>query len=227
MWIAALTTVALAFQPDTAMLRRVYEEGLARREREYGSADPRTAQAARDLGLFLIRAGDSAGARRALARAVAVDEKSLGLADPRTLEDAASLAAVSPPAEARPLLVRAAESPDPSVAGPALSTLAGMRKSAGDRAGAAALYRRALEKAEAADGKDSPIVALLLNARAPLVDPKEALNLLERALQIERQAMGPQSPQVLQTVRALAQLLRKQGREREAAALEARYSIAK
>lgn len=62
----ALTFVALACQPGTAMLRRVYEEGLARREREYGAADPRTTQAARDPGLFLERAGDAAGARRAL-----------------------------------------------------------------------------------------------------------------------------------------------------------------
>ena len=173
MWIA-LTLVALAVQPDMAMLRRLYEENLARREHEYGAADRRTAQAASDLGAFLERAGDKAGARRAWARAVAIDEKAIGAGAPQTLEDVAALAAVSPTAEARPLLERAAESSDPSVAGPALSTLAGMRQAAGDRAGAVALYRRALEKAVAADGKGSPIVMLLLRAIKPLVGPQEA-----------------------------------------------------
>ena len=34
LWIAAAAT-APAFQPDTAMLRRLYEEALDRRQREY------------------------------------------------------------------------------------------------------------------------------------------------------------------------------------------------
>jgi hypothetical protein len=179
MWIV-LAFAALAYQPDAATLRRIYEENLARREREYGAEDLRTAQAARDLGFFLERAGDTTGARRALARVVAIDEKAIGPTASQTLEDDASLATVSPAAEARPLLAHAAESPDPSVAGPALSTLAGMRKAVGDRAGAAELYRRALDKAVEADGKESPIVALLLKALLPLVGPKEAAELQAR-----------------------------------------------
>src|ERR1035441_10242900 len=106
LWIAA-AAAAPAFQPDTAMLRRLYEEALDRRQREYGSADARTAQAERDLGLFLYSAGDKPGARRAMADAVRVDEKALGAAAPQTLEDVAVLASVSPPAEAAPLLRRA------------------------------------------------------------------------------------------------------------------------
>src|SRR5258708_4932337 len=58
--ILALT----AFQPDPQTLRRLYEEGLATRERQYGSTDTRTASAARDLGLYLREwGGDPAGAR--------------------------------------------------------------------------------------------------------------------------------------------------------------------
>src|ERR1035438_3614240 len=140
--------MASAFQPDTAMLRRLYEEALSRRQLEYGAADARTAQAARDLGQFALRVGEKPSARRALAEAVRIDEKAFGPAAPQTLEDVATLASLSPPAAAEPLLRRAVESPDATVAGPALTSLAELRKAAGDRAGAAALYRRALEKAD-------------------------------------------------------------------------------
>ena len=179
------TVVAgFAFQPETAMLRRLYEENLARRQREYGAADARTAQAARDLGLFLNSSGDKVSARRALAEAVRIDEKALGATSPQTLEDVSALAAISPPAEAAPLLRRAAESPDPTIAGPALSSLAAMRKAAGDQAGAAVLLRRALEKAEMVSGKDGAIVALVLNELAMAVPPEEGSALVERALKI-------------------------------------------
>jgi hypothetical protein len=94
------------------------------------------------------------------------------------LEDVAVLASVSPRVEAEPLLRRAAESTDPMVAGPALTSVAEMRKAAGDRAGAAALLRRAVEKAESVDGKDGLTVALILNALSLVVEPKDAIVLL-------------------------------------------------
>jgi hypothetical protein len=45
--------LALALQPDSAMLRQIFEDSLARRQLEFGANDARTAQAGRDLGLFL------------------------------------------------------------------------------------------------------------------------------------------------------------------------------
>ena len=45
--------VLLAMQPDPAALRRLFEENLTRTEKRYGAGDARTAEAARDLGLFL------------------------------------------------------------------------------------------------------------------------------------------------------------------------------
>jgi len=221
-WIAAAGT-APAFQPETAMLRRLYEVALSRRQREYGSADARTAQAARDLGLFLYSAGDKPGARRAMADAVRIDQNAFGAAAPRTLEDVATLASVSPPVEAEPLLRRAAESPDATVAGPALTSLAELRKATGDRAGAAALFRRALEKAEIVDGKDGSTVALVLNMLALVVEPKEGVLLLGRALAIDKAALGPSHPQTLGDVRKLAGLLRQTGRTSEATQLERQF----
>jgi len=222
LWITGAAT-APAFQPETAMPRRPYEEALSRRQQEYGSADARTAQAARDLGLFLYRAGDKPSARRAMADAVRIDEKAFGAAAPETLEDVATLASVSAPADAEPLLRRAIESPDATVAGPALTSLAELRKAAGDRAGAAVMLRRALQKAEVVDGKDGSTVALVLNMLAMVVDPKEGVLLLGRALEIDKAALGPGHPQTLRDVRKLASLLRETGRTSEATQLERQF----
>ena len=206
------------------MLRRLFEEALARREHEFGPSDPRTAQAARDLGLFLERSGDKPAARRALAEALRIDGAAFGESAPQTLEDAAALAAISTAAQAEPLLRRAAESPDPTVAGPALSSLAAIRKASGDRTGAAALLRRAVSQAEAVDGQDAPIVALVLSALAAVAEPAEAMAALRRALEIDRRSLGPRNARTVQDVRSLSALLRQAGRAAEAAALEREYA---
>jgi hypothetical protein len=86
----------LAFQPDGAVVRRVFEEALARRQREFGVGDPRTVQAVRDFGLFLRANGDAAGARRTQAEAVRIDQSSLGAAAPQTLEAAPKNCCYSP-----------------------------------------------------------------------------------------------------------------------------------
>jgi tetratricopeptide (TPR) repeat protein len=187
--------------------------------------DLRTAQAARDLGLFLERASDLPGARKALAEAIRIDEKVLGVTAPETLADVGDLATILPAAQAAPLLARAAESRDPAVAGPALSAWAEICKAAGDRAGAASLLRRAVTKAEAVDGKNGPMVALVLNALAAVAQPEEAIGALGRALEIDRKVLAPQNGQTLQDVRSLAGLLRRSGRATEAAALEHQFAI--
>ncbi|SPE39913.1 Tetratricopeptide TPR_2 repeat protein (fragment) [Candidatus Sulfopaludibacter sp. SbA3] len=196
--------LGLAFQPDAAGVRHVFEDALARREREFGATDPRTAQAARDLGLYLRAHGDASGARRALAQALRIDDVSPGPSAPQTLEDAEALAGVSTPAAAEPLFRRAAESSDPVVAGEALSALGGLRKAAGDLAGAMACFRRALGKAEQADGPEGTPVELLLNI----------------LLTLDRQTLGPRHEQTLSDARRLAGLYRATGRPRDAAALE-------
>jgi hypothetical protein len=207
-------------------LRRLFEQGLARRLQEFGDADARTAQAARDLAEFLERAGDTAAAQRALQETLRIDDKAFGREAPQTLQDAGALAAISPPASAAPLLLRASNSPDPTVAGPALSSLAAIRKAAGDRPGAAVLLRRAVVQAEAVEGKDGPIVALLLNALASVAEPDEAVASLRRALAIDGKIAGPRAARTLQDARELAALLRKTGHAAEAAAVEREFAIA-
>jgi tetratricopeptide (TPR) repeat protein len=190
----------LAFQPDPQMLRRLYEEGLAKRERDYGSADVRTAGAARDLGLYLREwGGDPAGARQALARALAIDEKTLGAMNSQTLADAADLASLSPPSEAEALWERAAAARDSALAARAFSALGELREAAGDWPGATGFYRQSLAMEEAAGGKMAARVAVRLNALALVEDPPAAVPLLERALAIDRRAWGEKHPETATT----------------------------
>jgi tetratricopeptide (TPR) repeat protein len=222
LWIA----VGLhAFQPDPSAMRKLFEDALARRERAYGDADARTAQAGRDLGLFLCRSGDASAARRAMARAIQLDEKALGPDAAQTLEDVLTLASISSRTQAEPLLRRAAESTDPIVAGPALTSLAEMRRQAGDLASAAALLRRALGKAEAADEPNGLTVALVLEALAQVTPTKDAVPLLERAISIDAARLGPENASTIRDVRALSSLLRATGRPEEAVKLERQFKI--
>ena len=197
-----------AFQPDPAAMRKLFEDALARRVKAYGEADARTAQAARDLGLFLCRSADMPAARRAMTRAIQLDEKALGLSAAETLEDVATLASISPRADAEPLFRRAAESPDPIVAGQSLTSLAEIRKAAGDLRSATDLLRRALEKAEGAGGPDGLTTALVLKLLAQVVPVKDAIPLLQRAVAIEEAKLGPRNPQTIQDSRRLADVIR-------------------
>ena len=74
-----LTCIALLlWQPDRAMLGKLYEEALERKKQQYGASDTRTMQAARDLGLFLSKHGAAEGARKVFAEVVRLDESTLG-----------------------------------------------------------------------------------------------------------------------------------------------------
>jgi tetratricopeptide (TPR) repeat protein len=208
--------VALAFQPEPAMLRRLFEEALAQREKQYGASDARTAQAARDLGLFLARQGETNGARAALTEAVRIDETVFGASAPQTLADVADLAGVSPRVEAEPLWLRAAEAADPGMAARAFAASGDLRSQAGDRGGAAGFYRRALAKQEIASGPDSEPVAQRLSALALTVEYKDGIPLLQRALAIDRSKLGVRHPQTATTEANLAGLLVHVGRYEEA-----------
>jgi tetratricopeptide (TPR) repeat protein len=196
-----------ALQPDPAAIRRLFEENLARQEKQHGADDERTAGAARDLGLFLKTERDLSGARAALAHALRADEKIYGPAARQTLADAAELAEVSPPAEAEPLWRRAAESADPELASRALAAVGELHVAARDRDGAVDLFRRALAQQEAATGKDSAKVAVRLNSLAVLVELKEGIAMLERAVAIDRRVLGPRHPETSTTEANLAGLL--------------------
>lgn len=217
--------VLLAMQPDPAAILRLFEQNVARNETQYGTEDLRTTQAVRDLGLFLKMQGDRTGAQVALARVLRSDEKSLGPDAEQTLADAAELAAVSPPADAESLWRRAAGSVRAGLASRALAALGDLRAEAQDTSGAVILYRKALAKEEAAHGKNSAGVAVRLNSLAVLVDPKEGIGMLERALAIDRLLLGERHPETSTTEANLAGLLLNTGRV-EAALAQANAALA-
>ena len=205
--LATPVPTALALQPSPAMLRRLFEQELAHRKQEYGDLDARTAQAARDLGMFLGIQGDAAGAQHALAEAVRIDEKAFGPLAPQTIADVAELAGVSPVGQAEPLWRRAAGGPDAAIAARALATLGQMRANSGDTAEAGKFYRQALAKEEAASGPDSLRSAVRLSALARVVSASEGVGLLERALAIDRRRLGARHPQTATVATNLAELL--------------------
>lgn len=168
----------LLLQPDTPSLRRLFEQEFERHH---------TAQAARDLGLFLARHGAPAAARDALREAVRLD--------PGNLSDAFELAMVSPVEEARPLLERAASSKDIALAARSYDALGHWHDAMGDKARAAEAYRSAIAKRESAG---------TLEALANDLEPPQAIPLLQRALAMNRSQLGARHPQTATTEANLA-----------------------
>src|ERR1051325_5865107 len=115
--------VLLAMQVDASAIQRLFEENLERQEKQYGANDRHTAEAARDLGLFLKRQGNGEAAAAALARALRADQEVFGMSARETLADAAELAELQPPEKAEPLWQRAAGSPNAHLAARALAAL--------------------------------------------------------------------------------------------------------
>jgi tetratricopeptide (TPR) repeat protein len=214
-----LSVIALlAWQPDTAMLAKLYEQALERKKQEFGPSDARTMDAARDLGLFLSRHGDAAGARKVLAGIVRLEEEegALGPKAQQTLADVASLANVSPPSAAEALWRRASESADLAVAARAFAALGQFRESAGDQSGAAALYLQALAKQEAVLSRSTEVedkarlaiqIGNLAQVLGQVTNPSQGAASLRRALAIERSVLGPRHPETATTQANLAGVL--------------------
>lgn len=203
---------SVAMQPEPARLRFVFEEGLKRRRQEYGAVDPRTAQAARDLGQFLATNGDNTAARQPLQEAVQIDEQLYGLTAEQTLSDVAQLAGVSPATQAEPLWARVATSTDVVTSAQAWASLGDIRATSNNRAGAAEAYRKALGRLTAGGQQDTPNAARLMNSLAATLPPVEAVTLLEQALAIDRQTFGARHPESASVEANLAHQLLLAGR---------------
>jgi tetratricopeptide (TPR) repeat protein len=206
----------LAWQPDPALLGPLYQEALERKQREYGATDIRTASAARDLGLFLSKHASPAAAQKVFAELVRLEEAALGANATQTLADIASLANVSPPNQAGPLWQRAAASSDPKVAARACAALGQLRETAGDEAGAAAFYRQALVKQEAALDQTATVpekahIAIQLSGVAQvlgqLVEPAEGIAALRRSFDLNRRLLGGRHPETATVQANLAGVL--------------------
>ena len=215
---AIAIVAAVAFlQPGPAALRGIFEEGLARRRAEYGVFDTRTAQAARDLGMFLSRHGEEADARNILDQVVRIDEKLFGPDAPRTLADVAELAAVSPAGQAEPLVeARIGNGGRRAWRRGRWRNWANYARSRTIEPGRRRFTEGHSQRTKRLSGKSSAGVALDLNALAKVVDAAEAVPLLERALAIDRRVLGPRHAETATTEANLAGLLADTPRNEEA-----------
>ena len=216
---AVLLALAMAWQPDPAPLIPLYRQALAEREKQFGPDHPAVARAASDLGMFLRNQGDRAAAEPLLRRALQIDEKALDTRSRVTGEDLENLASVLPSADALPLIRRASEHADPSIAARNLAKLAAGAES---KQAALSLYRRALSKEEAASGLNHPRVAVRLNDVALLIEPSQAEPLLRRALAIQEKSVGERHPETAVTLNNLANVLLAMGRVPQAESMARR-----
>jgi tetratricopeptide (TPR) repeat protein len=214
--VLLVAIAAFFMQTDVGALRPLYEQALVRRRAEFGTRDVRTAQAARDLGLFLADLKDLPGARVALGEAIRIDEQALGATNRQTLADVAELAAIANGPDAAALWKRVAQTQDAELAIRAHMALGARSAAAGDRAGAAVDYREALARLEASASPDSAGAPAILSALAAVVDAGEAIPLLLRALTAGRAAQGVRHPANAVIENALAEKLLAVGRTDEA-----------
>ena len=222
-----------------AQARPLKERALEIREKVLGLEHPHTAKSLNGLALLLWDQGDLAGARPLHERALAIREKVLGPEHPDTAMSLNNLALLlqdqGNPAGAMPLFKRALAIYE-KVCGPvhsdtalSLNNLAHLLQAQGDLAGSRPLYARALAILEKLLGTEHPNTNRARRNLARLLlaegDPVEALAFGEAALPAHELTLGPHHPWTKDSACVTADALAALGRDTEAAALRARYSI--
>ncbi len=170
---------------DPSTLVPVYAQALAEREKEAGPADPKSARAAADLGLFLMQIGNNKAAESPLRRALATEATD---ADRESL--AGALQAQGKNDEALALYREAASGKDPIVSARCFARLAEL-----DPEHADAYFRSAIAAEEKGSGAQDRRVAVLLHEYALALrarnDDASAEQALRRALAIQEKIAKP------------------------------------
>lgn len=198
---------------------------------------PDPAEAARTLAAqaeLREQSGDRAAAADLYRQALAKEELASGHSSSRVAVLLNSLALVSDPPAAIPLLERALKI-DRSVGGEANTetattevNLCGVLLAAGRIPDAVRTGRAALAAFEAVSGPDHPSTAVAASALADALRAQRnfaaAQTLYRRALAIDETAFGPTHAEVQADIRNLSDVLRAMGRKAEAADLEKRLT---
>lgn len=206
--MAAAALLLLLQIPDpagTAQFEPLYRQELALRQQQLGPKHPRVAQAMRDLALFLKTQAKKDEARALLTSALAIEARA---------EDCLTLAELSPPHEAGPLLersLRLRETPE------AHHRLADLLAGAQHLDAARQHYERAVELF-ARSGSEQ--LGLALNDLGFLHESQERFKEAEvyyrRALAAHQKAHGPKHPEVGIALNNLGSVVGAQGRLAEA-----------
>jgi tetratricopeptide (TPR) repeat protein len=224
---------------EYAAAELLYKRALAIYETILGSDHPSTATSLNNLALLYNNQGDFAAAEPLYKRAIVIREKTQGPEHPALATSLNNLAALyhdqGDNDSAKPLYMRALAIDEktygldhPEV-GTDLNNLAELYRAEGDHAAAEPLYMRALAIEEMALGPEHPSTATILNNLAALYydqgDYAAAEPLTKRALAIVEKALRPEHPDTSLSQRNYSILLRKLGRDAEAAEWEARAAL--
>ena len=194
---------------DAQHFAALYEKAFLERAATYGEKDARTLEAARNLGLFLIKERKREAAETWLRRALGIAQSLHKQYSPEiaTIQEALAQA-VTGDSERQELHRQAARCTDPAIAASNLAKLAALQ---GDDA---TLLQQALTKQEQATGPQSAPVAARLNdlGLALLnVKPAAAAALFRRAMAINERTLGPRHPETATTLNNLANSLGEPG----------------
>ena len=209
---------------DPRHFTALYERAFAERIEKFGEKDARTAEVARNLGLFLAKQGDRANAETWLRRALSISEQ---MHQPRSRELCEAREAlarvVTGESERRELHRLASRSDDAATAARNLAQLAALEGND------VSLLRQALAQQERATGPQSAPVALRLNDLGlALQEPEPAVStgLFRRALAINQRTLGAQHPETATTMNNLANVLAATGEASAAEVLQRRaYAV--
>ncbi len=206
--------------------QRLYERGVAIRERALGPDHPGVAGILNNLATLHFSRGSYDEAQRLHERTLAIDEGALGPDHPNIANSLTGLANVHHARgsydEAQRLHERAlaiwerALGPDHPDVAVSLNNLANVHSARDSYDEAQRLYERAIAIYEGALGPDHPHVALplanLANAHFFRGSDDEAQRLYERALAIRERALGPDHPDIANTLVGLAEVALATGR---------------
>jgi len=209
---------------------KAYLGSFERWSREPGRQEPRIADAANELGLFLLHAVLHAEAEPLLRRSLESDELTFGKDHPKVAIHLNNLAqllkATNRLTEAEPIMRRALDiderllpGDDPDL-GIHLNNLAQLLEATNRLAEADPLMRRALDLAENSFGKDHPTVAIHVSNLAQLLLATNrfaaAEPLMRRALDIDEHSLGRDHASVARDLNNLAVLFQATNRLAEA-----------
>lgn len=207
------------------LVKAAFEQAIAIDSEIHGPDNPRVAEDASYLGLFLKDQGDLLAAKEYVEQALRINEQSYGPRDPKTavsrntlgliLKDLGDLKNAETEFE-QALKINQDEygSNHPEVAA-SLNNLGHLLKDKGEIDRALKCFQRALRINEAAYGANHPSVAINLNNLGITLkdhgDTEEARRYFERALEINEAFYGPDRPEVATNLSNLAYLMKDKG----------------
>ena len=204
------------------LVKAAFEQALAIDSEIHGPDNPRVAEDASYLGLFLKDQGDLLAAKKYAEQALSINQEYYGPRDPKTavslntlgliLKDLGDLKAAETEFERALKINQKKYGPNHPEVAVSLTNLGHLLKDRGKMDRALKCFKHALRINEAAYGANHPSVAINLNNLGITLKDKGntegAKEYLERALEINEAFYGPDHPEVATSLSNLAYLMK-------------------